>query len=116
MSVMFIPLSKITTEGPCNGRFAKERPLETGALSEAAPLPLDAGPFAGTQPSLGQLCFGASQARGVQAHTHCRAPNLQPARCAATAGLGFVDNNGHACHSLVHALCRSAVACRASCK
>ena len=54
-------------------RFAKERPLETGPIAEAAPLPLDPGPFAAAVPSLGQLCFGASQARGAQAHPQCRA-------------------------------------------
>lgn len=73
---MFLVLSKVTTESPWHGRFAKERPLETGALSESAPLLLDAGPFAGAKPSLGQLCFGASQARGAQARTHRGAAEL----------------------------------------
>ncbi|CAL5221222.1 g3373 [Coccomyxa viridis] len=69
-------------------RFAKERPLETGPLPEAAPLPLDAGPFAGAAPSLGQLCFGASQARGARPYMedrHTILANYEPTGTAVAA-------------------------------
>ena len=50
----------------CLFRFARERPLDNPApIAALLPVSLDAGPFAAAEPSLSQLCFGASQARGV---------------------------------------------------
>ncbi|CAK0781692.1 hypothetical protein CVIRNUC_005447 [Coccomyxa viridis] len=67
-------------------RFARERPMD--AAGSPAALPVPAEPAALAEPSLGQLCFGVSQARGARPYMedrHTIVANFQPSGAAASA-------------------------------